>query len=341
MGAARTYRKMFATLVLGLLLLVAALIAPGQRAYAGEGQPASYTDYGSRMQLDAENLTPIYGNQIKDGTYTVAVRTDSNLFDIVDCQLTVTNGSMTATVTLAGRGYTKLYRGVGTDACVADSSEYAEHEEDGNGRYCYTIDVPSLNSAVEVTALSRRKNLWYDHHIIFLAASMPTSALDASAQQAVKESSTVKDLPNGVYTCYVALEGGTGRASLTNPCQVTLNDGLGVARIEWSSQFYDYMIVGGKTYYPVNDGGNSIFEIPINVFDAPIGVVADTTALSQPYEIKYNLTFYSSSLEQKASTNGPGWPVVVVVAALFAIGYLATCIAAHRSHMTARERRKK
>ena len=50
-------------------------------------------------------------------------------------------------------------------------------------------------------------------------------------------------------------------------------------------------------YDPVNTEGNSTFEITITGFDAPIAVVADTTAMSTPHEIDYTLTFDSASLE--------------------------------------------
>ena len=321
-------------------MLVACCLLPAQ-AHAGQGEPASSTDYGARMAIDADRLTPVTADMVEEGTYEIAVRTDSSLFRIVECDLTVKDGQMTAEVALAGRGYRSLYMGVGEDAYIADDHDYIGYEvDDETGRYVYTMPVESLNTAVDVTALSARKNLWYNHQIIFLAASLPTSSLTAEGLKAVRDSSVVKDLPNGVYTCTPMLSGGTGRASLSDPCQVTLHDGVGVARIEWSSQYYDYMIVGSKKYYPVNDGGDSVFEIPISGFDIPIDVVADTTALSQPYEIEYQITFYSSSLQQKASTNGPGWPVVAIVAGLFVVGYCVVLYASHRTHQTARERRK-
>lgn len=312
-----------------------------QSAFAGLGEPASSTDYGARMQIDAQRLTSVTGDMIEDGTYDIAVRTDSSLLRVVDCKLTVKNGKMTAKIMLNGRGYSKLFMGVGKDAYLADLSSYIGYKVDAEtGQYCYTVPVESLNSAIDITALSAKKNLWYDHQVIFLAASLPTSALSAEGKQAVADSSAVRGLPNGVYTCTTTLSGGSGRASLSDPCQVTLNDGLGVARIEWSSQYYDYMVVGSTTYYPVNDGGDSVFEIPISGFDVPIDVVADTTALSQPYEIEYQITFWSSGLQQKSTTSGPGLLVVIVVVCLFALGYAAVLVVSRRTHRTARERRK-
>ena len=78
---------------------------------------------------------------------------------------------------------------------------------------------------------------------------------------------------------------------------MTVRGGKGYVQIEWSSPNYDYMKVDDVQYDPVNTEGNSVFEIPITGFDAPIAVVADTTAMSTPHEIDYTLTFDSASLE--------------------------------------------
>ena len=39
-----------------------------------------------------------------------------------------------------------------------------------------------------------------------------------------------------------------------------------------------------------------MFEIPIPMMDAPVAVVADTTAMGDPVEIRYQLTFYAESV---------------------------------------------
>ena len=69
------------------------------------------------------------------------------------------------------------------------------------------------------------------------------------------------------------------------------------AVITWSSPYYDYMIVDGQRYEPVNTEGNSVFEIPVASLDAPLKVIADTTAMSEPHEIEYMLTFDSSTIK--------------------------------------------
>ena len=87
-------------------------------------------------------------------------------------------------------------------------------------------------------------------------------------------------------------EGGSGKATVSSPAVLVVKDGKAYARIEWSSPNYDYMKVGGEKYDPVNTEGNSVFEIPVTVFDEKMDVIADTTAMSTPHEIEYTLTFH-------------------------------------------------
>lgn len=90
------------------------------------------------------------------------------------------------------------------------------------------------------------------------------------------------------YTVSVILTGGSGRAYVESPCTVTVKDGKTFARIRWSSPNYDYMIVDGETYYPVNEGGNSEFVIPVTPGEE-MSIQADTTAMSTPHLIEYTL----------------------------------------------------
>lgn len=104
------------------------------------------------------------------------------------------------------------------------------------------------------------------------------------------------DLPDGIYEIEVDMEGGSGRASITSPAELIVTDKKGTAVIEWSSSKYDYMIVNGEKYLPVSAEGNSVFEIPVLVYDEGMDVIGDTTAMSVPHEIKYTLTFHTESL---------------------------------------------
>ena len=129
------------------------------------------------------------------------------------------------------------------------------------------------------------------------------------------------DKEDGEYSIQVDLEGGSGKASVTSPTLITVQDGAVTAHIQWSSSNYDYMIVDGKKYLPVNEeGGNSEFEIPVLAMDEAMPVIADTTAMGTPHEINDTLTFYSDSIGSKSQMPQEAAKRVVAVALLIIIG---------------------
>ncbi len=132
-------------------------------------------------------------------------------------------------------------------------------------------------------------------------------------------------MTDGVYNVAVTMTGGTGRASISSPVQLTVTGGSMTAKVEWSSPNYDLMIVDGKEFLPVNTDGNSVFEIPVYTLDEPLSVQAETVAMSEPHLIDYVITFDKSSLPAENSVNIPliagcsGVGVVVIVGAVLAV----------------------
>ncbi|MCH4039301.1 MAG: ABC transporter substrate-binding protein [Lachnospiraceae bacterium] len=98
-------------------------------------------------------------------------------------------------------------------------------------------------------------------------------------------------LADGTYETAVTLTGGSGRASVESPAEITVKDGKISAKIVWSSPYYDYMIVDGVKYENEAKSGNSTFTIPVSGFQYEMPVIADTTAMSEPHEIDYTLNF--------------------------------------------------
>ena len=98
------------------------------------------------------------------------------------------------------------------------------------------------------------------------------------------------------YSIEVELFGGTGRASVESPTSIVLKDGEYTATITWSSPYYEFMVLDGYTYYPVNAEGNSRFEIPVNL-DEDLHISAQTIAMSQPHLIEYVLLFDSATMK--------------------------------------------
>ena len=148
--------------------------------------------------------------------------------------------------------------------------------------YGFDIPVPAIGEDFDL-ALVGTKGAWYDHKV------------SVQNPEPMEEEGT--DVPaDGAYTCAVTLEGGSGRATVESPAALRVEQGQIFATLVWSSPNYDYMLVDGQRYEPVNTEGNAVFEIPVSGFDRPLPVVADTVAMSTPHEISYTLTFDSTSL---------------------------------------------
>lgn len=255
--------------------------APSQEAQSKDGnQPA-----------EEEKPEPVYAGQIKEGTYKIEVSSSSSMFRVVDAQLTVANGEMTALLTLSGTGYEKLYPGTGEQALADTDEKCIYFVENEAGKYTYRVPVPALNEEVDCAAWSIRKEQWYDRTLVFQSDLIPP--------QAISESVSCPTLPDGRYTVQVSLAGGTGRTSVESPAALLIEDGKAVATLVWSSPYYEFMRVDGVVYDPVNEGGNSTFEIPITL-DEDMAVSAQTIAMSQPHEIEYTLRFDAATVEPAA-----------------------------------------
>lgn len=151
--------------------------------------------------------------------------------------------------------------------------------------------------------------------MIVLLLSVVTSLLfgcsartgaEASAAQPSETSATasgllsfseLSEIPDGSYWIRVSMTGGSGRASISSPTGFYVKDGQATADIHWSSASYDYMKLDGVRYDAFTDAaGHSAMTIPVSALDTAIPVLADTTAMSKPYEIEYELSFDGSAL---------------------------------------------
>lgn len=247
---------------------------------------------------------------LEDGVYTAEFDTDSGMFAVNEAsdgkgKLTVKDGKMTIHVSLKGKGILNLFVGTAEDA-KKDGAELLEPTEDevtysdgySEKVYGFDIPVPAIDEEFDI-ALIGKKGKWYDHKV---KVTNPVKE-DGSAEESSEDSKkvTAKDLKlaDGNYTAEVTMEGGTGRATIESPAELTVKDGEVTATIVWSSPNYDYMLVGDDKYEPVNKDGNSTFEIPVDGFDYPMEVTADTVAMSTPHEIEYTLQFDSSSIKEE------------------------------------------
>lgn len=259
----------------------------------GASRVADASEMAEIADIVPDGLQPVYASDLNDGTYSITADSSSSMFRVTDCVLIVSGDTMTAVLTMGGTGYLYVYPGSASEAAAAPQTEHIPFAEDADGAHTFTIPVAALDTGVSCAAYSKNRELWYDRTLLFRSDSLP---LEAFAEGVLVTPETL-GLADGAYTAEVTLSGGSGKASVASPAPLTVRDGAAVVTLTWSSPNYDYMKVGGETYLPVNADGNSVFEIPVAIFDRPTALLADTVAMSQPYEIEYALIIHSDTVK--------------------------------------------
>ena len=236
---------------------------------------------------------------LSDGVYTADFDTDSSMFHVNEAcdgkgTLTVENGEMMIHISLTSKNIVTLYPGLANEAesdeagwllPTVDTVTYTDGmTEEVNG---FDVPVPVLEEEFDL-ALLGKKGTWYDHKV---------SVSNPKPLEQEKQTETASQPADGTYTIDLTFEGGSGKANVLSPAVLTVSKGTMTATIRWSSPNYDYMIVDGQTYLPVNTEGDSVFEIPVSMLDEPIEVIGDTVAMSKPHEIEYTLTFHSDTMK--------------------------------------------
>ena len=287
----------------------------------GAGQAADATSAESTVAAQESTVTPTESTetaetvsteteqdkaQLPDGVYAAEFSTDSSMFHVSEAcdgkgTLTVKDGVMTIHISLGSKKILNLYPGLAEDAAkdgavllepTTDTVTYS----DGMTEEVYGFDVPVPAIGEEFNlALIGTKGKWYDHKV---KVSDPVAEDSREAANGFFDMSALAD---GSYTIELTMEGGSGRASIQSPAQLAIADGAATAILEWSSPNYDYMLVNGEKYLPVNTEGNSVFEVPVEALDAPLTMIGDTVAMSTPHEVEYTVTFHSETLESAES----------------------------------------
>ena len=137
-----------------------------QTGETGTSNVASASDMTEVEEVVEEGMTPISGDKVKDGTYSVAVKSSSKMFDITACELTVEGGKMTATMHMGGKGYLYVYMGTGEQAAAADEADYIPFTEEADGTHSFTVPVDALDEGIDCAAFSKKKEKWYDRTIL-------------------------------------------------------------------------------------------------------------------------------------------------------------------------------
>ncbi|OLA53328.1 MAG: iron transporter [Firmicutes bacterium CAG:65_45_313] len=308
---------MKAKTLMNKIIIVGGLSACLLLGGCGAGQAADATSAESTVAAQESTVTPTEITetaetvstetaqdkaQLPDGVYTAEFSTDSSMFHVSEAcdgkgTLTVKDGVMTIHISLGSKKILNLYPGLAEDAAkdgavllepTTDTVTYS----DGMTEEVYGFDVPVPVIGEEFDlALIGTKGKWYDHKVK-VSDPVAEGAADTFDLSAVED---------GSYTIELTMEGGSGRASIQSPAQLAIADGAATAILEWSSPNYDYMLVNGEKYLPVNTEGNSVFEVPVEALDAPLTMIGDTVAMSTPHEVEYTVTFHSETLESAES----------------------------------------
>ena len=312
---------MKAKTLMNKIIIVGGLSACLLLGGCGAGQAADATSAESTVAAQESTVTPTESTeatetvstetaqdeaQLPDGVYTAEFSTDSSMFHVSEAcdgkgTLTVKDGVMTIHISLGSKKILNLYPGLAEDAAkdgavllepTTDTVTYS----DGMTEEVYGFDVPVPVIGEEFDlALIGTKGKWYDHKV---KVSDPVAE---DSREAANGSYDMSTLTDGSYTIELTMEGGSGRASIQSPAQLAITAGAATATLEWSSPNYDYMLVNGEKYLPVNTEGNSVFEVPVEALDAPLTMIGDTVAMSTPHEVEYTVTFHSETLESAES----------------------------------------
>ena len=255
--------------------------------------------------------------QLEDGVYMAEFITDSSMFHVNEAcdgkgKLTVADGQMVIHISLTSKNILNLYPGLAEDAKkegaqllqpTVDTVTYSDGmTEEVNG---FDVPVAALDTEFDL-ALIGTKGKWYDHKVSVTnpvpvtedgQEDVKTNASEDAQTPDAGMSGDASSLNDGSYTVELDFEGGSGKAQILSPATVTADGGKVTATVEWSSPNYDYMIVDGEKYLPVNTEGNSVFEIPVSDFDEPLTVIGDTVAMSKPHEVEYTITFHADTLQ--------------------------------------------
>ena len=309
---------MKAKTLMNKIIIVGGLSACLLLGGCGAGQAADATSAESTVAAQESTVTPTESTetvstetaqdkaQLPDGVYAAEFSTDSSMFHVSEAcdgkgTLTVKDGVMTIHISLGSKKILNLYPGLAEDAAkdgavllepTTDTVTYSDGMTEEV--YGFDVPVPAIGEEFDL-ALIGTKGKWYDHKV---KVSDPVAE---DSREAANGSYDMSALADGSYTIELTMEGGSGRASIQSPAQLAIADGAATATLEWSSPNYDYMLVNGEKYLPVNTEGNSVFEVPVEALDAPLTMIGDTVAMSTPHEVEYTVTFHSETLESAES----------------------------------------
>ena len=178
-----------------------------------------------------------------------------------------------------------------SQAASADETASSAVESAASAASSAGESAASAASSAGESAASEGAKAIADFKAADFKATDEIQAQAEAAAQMLADKHEKLSLADGVYEVNVTLAGGSGRAKVASPTELTVKDGRATAKIVWSSDKYDYMEVEGIRFTPEIQNGHSVFMVPVTELDKPLAMVGDTTAMSTPHAIDYQLTF--------------------------------------------------
>ena len=240
----------------------------------------------------------------EDAVYNIDVESSSSMFKVVNCELTVKAGKMTAIVTLSGTGYGYLYAGTGEQAASADQSTWIAYKENANGEYTYELPVEALDKGIAVAAYSTKNKKWYDRELIFKSETMKKISDVDNGSDNLDPTPGTEAVANGIYS--IDVDSSSSMFRIVN-CQMTIKNGKMTAVLTLSGTGYGYLYVGTASQaaaadssswvpFKVNADGKYTYEIPVEALDKDIEVAAYSIKNEKWYDRK--LTFKSETMKK-------------------------------------------
>ena len=277
------------------LLLLAGCSSGTTASQTSPTTPATEAAVSSEESAALEDTCPL-----ADGVYLARFDTDSSMFHINESMdgcgiLTVENGKMVIHITLPSKHILNLFPGTAEEAQregavllepTLDPVTYSDGwREEVNG---FDVPVPYLDEEFDC-ALIGTKGTWYDHKVSVSDVREYVPAEENVAENAPEQESGM--------TVEVTLSGGSGRASVASPCALEKDEnGQYWVTVVWSSKNYEFMLVDGVQYDPIQEEGNSTFRIPVQL-DEDMPISAQTVAMSEPHLVDYTLHFDGSTVK--------------------------------------------
>ena len=149
-------RNIWRYLLVGVMAIGGAVCMP-LSLYASENgedgisydQVASQEEQVKAQEVGVEGMVPVYGTDVADGVYEIEVESSSSMFRVEHATLTVSEGEMSAVLTMGGTGYLRIYLGTGVEAAQSDISASIEFVENEEGKHTYTIPVEALDMPID------------------------------------------------------------------------------------------------------------------------------------------------------------------------------------------------